>query len=153
MKRWIGALLALLYVFCAMGAACAEEPTLVAFAYSQGGYPDDDYEFKVYTDESGQTYVSAQGFNGVNLFMRLRVDKAVFAELERIVDQYDLRVWDGFHQTEPEIMDGHLFALEMEFSDGTHVVASGHMRYPAGYEEANAAIMAYFLPWGKGDGE
>jgi len=155
MKRWIGALLALSCAFGWAGAAIGEEPSVTAFCYMQGAHPGATYEFTVHTPGPGEVSVAMFGQNlvGEALDLCLQVDEAVFAEVGRIVTEYDLRAWDGFDETEPGVIGGHHFYLEVFFSDGTQIAAGGYMRYPENYAEADAAIMAYFLPWGKGDGE
>lgn len=65
-------------------------------------------------------------------------------ELLRVVEEYGLASWDGFHGSDPNVLDGEGFSLEVSFSDGTHVYASGDNSFPDGYYRAAGAIVDVF---------
>ena len=65
-----------------------------------------------------------------------RIDGAVAAELQRIVEEFDMASWDGFSGSNPNVLDGESFRLDIEFDDGTSVHASGTNAFPDGYRRA-----------------
>lgn len=60
--------------------------------------------------------------------------------------QADFLLWDGFHQTSRNMLDGDSFSLTMFFADGTVLSASGNNAYPEGYQAGYSAIRECFDP-------
>ena len=61
--------------------------------------------------------------------------------LLEILEDFDVASWDGFHDYDPDVLDGMSFSLEVEYADGTLVFASGENAFPEGYHEASSAFM------------
>ena len=72
------------------------------------------------------------------------LDPARAAELRRIAAECGLESWDGFRGSNPDVLDGESFTLEMEFADGASVYASGENRFPEGYRDAAEQIELFF---------
>ena len=51
--------------------------------------------------------------------------------------------WDGFHGSDPNVLDGTTFSFEATFDDGTTVSASGTNSYPDGYGEFHRGIASF----------
>ena len=64
------------------------------------------------------------------------LDPALAEELQQVVKACDLEAWDGFHGSNPHVLDGESFSLELLFADGSMVYASGENRFPKGYYDA-----------------
>lgn len=128
-KLTLVVLAAVLALACLLPLAQAEEPrTVTRFALSRGGYMvPQDYEFLHAGDAC---YVSKPG----SIFVP--VDLSVAEALEKIVSDYGLASWDGFRGSDPDVLDGEGFRLEIAFSDGKTVYASGENCFPAGYRDA-----------------
>jgi len=60
--------------------------------------------------------------------------------LARVLETHNVAAWDGFHESDPYVLDGEGFSLELSYSDGTTVFASGENAFPDGYHAAVAAI-------------
>lgn len=60
--------------------------------------------------------------------------------------QADFSLWDGFHATNSDVLDGDSFSLTLRFADGTEIVASGNNAYPEGYQAGYTAIRDCFDP-------
>ena len=74
----------------------------------------------------------------------LAIDAASVAALERVVEDYDLARWDGFDESEPNVLDGEGFTLRVEFADGGKVYASGENHFPRGYWQAVSELTEVF---------
>ncbi|MBR3494322.1 MAG: hypothetical protein IKH38_02750 [Clostridia bacterium] len=68
------------------------------------------------------------------------VDAETLVALEEIVERFEMRSWDGFDRSNPYVMDGEMFRLDIVFADGTEVHATGDNAFPQHYREAVAAI-------------
>lgn len=80
--------------------------------------------------------------------METEVDASVLAALEKLIDQYEISRWDGFHGTDPEVCDGDGFSLNVRFSNGNSIRASGSNSIPdANYDpfvrELNKLLQPY----------
>lgn len=136
MKRLICFLIVLLLFASACAAegdnAEAKEPILTRFFYTHGGYM------------RPQTYEIVWGEDGYELTEDdeepRRIDGGWVAEIVRVVREYDLMAWDGFRESNPYILDGESFFLELAFSDGAAVSASGDNAFPDGYSDATGRI-------------
>ena len=133
MKRFISVFLVFLLV-CA--PALAEEPALTYFWFSFGGYlPPQTYEV-TFNDSVCQL----KRDDGA----ACQLDQAEIEKLLKIIEDYDLFAWDGFNKSNPFVLDGEGFSLEIAFSDGTGIRAHGDNRFPAGYQGAAAEIVRLF---------
>ena len=50
--------------------------------------------------------------------------------------------WDGFNESDPDVMDGWDFSLEIELADGTAITAHGSNASPEGYHDFFDALTA-----------
>ena len=60
-------------------------------------------------------------------------DDALYREIAMMAEEQDLKSWDGFSESDPDVMDGYGFSLEAELADGTAISAYGSNAYPDGY--------------------
>ncbi len=72
------------------------------------------------------------------------LDAAFAGELLKIIEDCGLGAWDGFRGSDPDVLDGEGFSLEMEYDDGAAVYASGENRFPAGYHDTVARLASLF---------
>ncbi len=56
--------------------------------------------------------------------------------LVRIIDQYDVRSWDGFDESDHEVDDGEFFCFFADLTDGTSIRARGQNAFPPTYSPA-----------------
>ena len=69
-------------------------------------------------------------------------DSALAEELKQVIAEYDLEAWDGFHESDPNVLDGQSFSLELTYADGSTVYASGENAFPEHYFDAITSITA-----------
>ena len=76
--------------------------------------------------------------------VRTEVDKSFAKELEDILNQYEVRKWQGFDKNAKNVMDGDSFSLSVKYGQGTEVSAHGYMKWPTNYSNVKGEIMALF---------
>ena len=64
------------------------------------------------------------------------LDPRLIAELQEVIQSYGLESWDGFHESDPYVLDGEGFWLEITLTDGTRVLARGDNAFPEHYFDA-----------------
>ena len=52
------------------------------------------------------------------------------------IDTWNVEAWDGFEGSNPHVLDGEGFLLEIRLTDGTGIVASGDNAFPENYASA-----------------
>ena len=75
----------------------------------------------------------------------------VLDELMNVIGTYDVAAWDGFKESDYNVEDGENFLLEIRFTDGTGIVASGDNAFPDNYSDAMGEMWR-ILTWNAGDG-
>ena len=114
----------------------AQNHVLTRFYFSRGGYMMPQ-SFEVFLKDG--SYYLSENDNEPRLF-----DAGFAAGLLRCIEEYDLESWDGFHESNPYVLDGEGFSLEMRFADGTFVSASGDNSFPKDYYGVTNEIEAIF---------
>ena len=67
-------------------------------------------------------------------------DPELLEELRDLVFRYGVDGWDGFNESDPYVLDGEGFTLQLRFDDGTEVRAYGSNAFPPQYFTAMAAL-------------
>ena len=80
----------------------------------------------------------------------LRVDSQIADDLVRMIDKYDIRSWDGFDESNPEVEDGEFFYFSAVLTDGTSIYAHGQNAFPDTYDPAATMMERMIL---RADGE
>lgn len=110
----------------------AKNHILTRFYISRGGYMrPQSYEI---TLQSG-SYMIRENEDAPR-----RMEPGLIAELQDVIRKYGLEAWDGFHESNPYVLDGEGFWLEMRFADGAAVYAGGDNAFPDSYSDAMAGI-------------
>ncbi|MBR5345418.1 MAG: hypothetical protein IK127_06295 [Clostridia bacterium] len=69
-------------------------------------------------------------------------DLAYEKEIETVIETYNILSWDGFDKSNPYVLDGESFTLELRYADGTSVRAYGDNSFPENYNDAMDSIEA-----------
>ena len=132
MKQIIAVLTAILMTLTPALAEPAPSRTLDYFWFTHGGeLPSQSYEI---TETDGEFILTRDDD------ATAQIDSAVLDALMDIIDACDVAVWDGFHESEPYVLDGETFSLSVRFSDGAEVQASGDNRFPDRYHDFSSAV-------------
>jgi|GEM_PF-4682272 len=110
-------------------------------SYSTGISSNGDIVINYYRAEIEPTYKKDN-----NVSIPLTVKQ--YEELVKVIDNYDLRSWDGFNDDSTQgIEGGGKFNVEIKWSDGSSVTAyskSGQMEVPKNFYDADLAIKDFF---------
>lgn len=120
------------FIFEEFCSRLAQNHILMRFRLSRGGYMvPQTYEI---TLQNGSWFLQE------NEDAPRRMDPGLADELQDVIRTYSIESWDGFHESDPDVLDGEGFWLELKFADGTSVYATGDNAFPDGYFDAMAAI-------------
>ena len=114
----------------------AQNHILTRFYFSRGGYMMPQ-TYEVYLKDG--SYYLCENNSEPRLF-----DASFAADLLKCIKEYDLESWDGFHESDPYVLDGEGFTLVLRFADGTTVSASGDNAFPENYYGVTNEIEAIF---------
>lgn len=114
------------------------------FKYEFGSYFGGEYTFFIKKDNSKITY-KAIGGNGADLNVSREINDQELSGLAQIVDDYGVDKWNGFNQSDNDIMDGYSFELEITYANGKEIKAEGYNKYPDGYDAAHEKLKEYLL--------
>ena len=102
--------------------------TLLTFSvYRYGEIRYDSYS--IFLDEDGY-HIS------VNDEESQSMDEETVQKLMEVIEAYNVSSWDGFDETNENVLDGEGFSLEIGFTDGTSVKALGDNAFPEQYADA-----------------
>ena len=109
----------------------AERAISTFFLYRNGEINYDSYQ--IIREQDGY-YVSVNDGEGQSM------DSEAADALMRIIDEYDVARWDGFDESEENVLDGEGFWLEIALTDGTSITARGENAFPENYFPAISRI-------------
>ena len=102
--------------------------TLSTFSvYRYGEISYDSYS--IFLDEDGY-HISVN--DEESQFM----DEETVQTLMEVIEAFNVSSWDGFDETNENVLDGEGFSLEIGFTDGTSVKALGDNAFPEQYADA-----------------
>jgi hypothetical protein len=119
------------------------DSNIIEFSYEHGSYFGGYNEYHLYYTEEGIAHIEAIGYNGSELNIDKDIDESVFGEIERIVNDQEIYKWDGFDESDNDILDGSSFSLKITYKDGQSINAHGYMKYPDNYRIASDALTDY----------
>ena len=73
-----------------------------------------------------------------------QAEKAFADKLCELMRKDGIGRWNGFKKHNRTVMDGTGFGLDVYFTDGRSIRASGYMRYPEGFGRFEGTVRGYF---------
>ncbi len=70
--------------------------------------------------------------------------KDCYVQLVDLLDEYDVKSWNGYYESNPHVLDGSSFGLTITRKDGTTLRAHGTNIWPNGFREFESAYHAFF---------
>ena len=67
-------------------------------------------------------------------------DEDLLRDVQRIVGAYDITKWDGFDESDPNVLDGSMFFFYAKLADGSEINAHGTNAYPDRFNEFQRSI-------------
>lgn len=113
-----------------------------SFEYHYGSYNPGYKEYKIYT-ANNKIYISAKGFNGIDLNIDKEVDKSILNDISEIVKENKIYEWNEFNKSDKNVTDGNSFKLKIKYVDGKEINAYGYMKYPKNYEQGHKSLVTY----------
>ena len=77
-------------------------------------------------------------------FVVLPVTDEEMASFSALLSECGVCGWNGFHETDPDALDGESFSLTAAFAGGGALAACGSNRFPANHAQTAAHIEAFF---------
>lgn len=62
------------------------------------------------------------------------------SELKKTLKEQDVYSWDGFDESDEDVLDGMGFTLYIKFSDGSFINAQGYNMFPDNFREFDVAM-------------
>lgn len=118
----------------AVGSADGRE--IVSFAFSVSGY-NPGYYYRI--EDGKEIYANLDEGQKEK---KHKVDREKLAVLLDTFERLDIYSWDGYKESNDEMLDGMGFMLYATFSDGTVINASGSNCFPENFEEFESAILS-----------
>ena len=103
----------------------------VYFTYSTGNYMNASVSY-----EDAREYV---------------VDKKILKEIEIILKQYHVAIWDNFHKYDKNVLDGNSFSFRVCFENNQEIEANGYMKWPKNYQEVKKELNEIFSNYMRDD--
>jgi len=75
----------------------------------------------------------------------IEISEETVRELERILNKYEVTKWDGFKESDQDVMDGDSFSCSIHMEDGKNISASGYMVWPTHYRDVVSELDSFFL--------
>lgn len=116
---------------------------ITRFKYSYGSYNSGYYNYDIIVD-NGIVTLNAKGYNGIDLNINKEIDSLYLIELAQIINEKDIYKWNTFAESDDSVLDGASFSIEVYYSDGKELKASGYMKYPQDYKKCHEALVTFF---------
>lgn len=112
----------------------------LSYSYSSTDGKYRDYKMQ-YTD--GVVTVNSYGNDTTTYNATKNVDSTYLDELEKILDKYNVKDWNGFNE-QGSTDEGVGFSLEVGYSDGSNISATGFAEFPEEYESFQKDLINLF---------
>lgn len=78
--------------------------------------------------------------------VEVKVDEEFVQKVMDIVTKYSVGSWDGFHESDHNVLDGDSFSFSLVTQEGESVSASGYMSWPKNYRNVVNELDDLFQP-------
>ena len=118
---------------------------IFSFSYSVGYHINASYDYEIRLNENGsyEAFYKADGVAPEDRLSKI-IDKEIVSEFENILTKYKIYKWNGFHESDLDVLDGDSFYLHYMRKDKESISASGYMKYPKGYRDFRSEIHNFF---------
>ena len=74
----------------------------------------------------------------------IETGKEIQEKIENILKEYHVEKWDGFDKSDPYVLDGNSFYLNIIMENADTISASGYMKWPNNYGEVKEKLDSVF---------
>ena len=148
-KKFLILLIAGVLLFVGCGKTKEEyNGKVFSFSYSFGSYFDGYCDYNLNLINNVVKYTAYCNGNDKSNIEK-EVDKSYLDEIEKIIKDNNIADWNEFNKSDDDILDGYGFSLEIGYSDGKNIIASGYMKYPDNYDEVHQKIVEFLTKLNK----
>lgn len=108
------------------------EYSINSFSYSyNNSFGDGSYSVEIEKNEGKYTFLYSEKMSKYS-FEPVQMDEEAMLALEKACQKNRINEWNGFHESDPEVLDGDGFSLFVGYEEG-NISVSGSNCSPAGY--------------------
>ena len=112
--------------FCSAGMTVGE--TVIEVTKTQKGAALSKYTRWTYWDSDKQEEIEEK-----QIIREMEAGQDMYDQIAAEAGKYGAASWDGFSESDPNVLDGETFRFEAELEDGTMLHAYGSNAFPDGY--------------------
>ncbi|MBP5684391.1 MAG: hypothetical protein J6X02_03955 [Bacilli bacterium] len=115
----------------------------LSFNYSNGYMMYAYTRYELNCDKSCTLRIKPNGIPDEDM-KEYEVDNKTIVELCDLLNKYDISKWNGFDESDQNVLDGDSFSFSLNLHNGKSISASGYMRWPKNYSDVKNGIMKLF---------
>ena len=96
-------------------------------------------------EKNDEYILTVEGFKNEKINVIKKLEKKDMEELSNIIDDNNIKDWDGYDKSDKNVYDGYGFTLEVKYKSGEALSAHGYMKYPKDYDEGHEKLEKYLL--------
>ena len=148
LKILIGVVVVALVAFAIYQSPLVQKHTttsssITSFSFSHNGETAES-NYTISLQRTGDQASATVTCSPAGISVTKQVDVSLFDQLDSIVKDNQLDAWDGFNETNSEVLDGSGFSLTITYEDGSSITASGNNAFPAGFSNAFQQVRELF---------
>lgn len=132
----------LLIVGCGKKEQIEYKGKVISLSYSYSSTNGKYRDYKIQSTSEGVIF-NSYGNDTTTYNTTKTVDGKYIDEIEKLIDKYKIKEWNGFNEQSND-EDGYGFSLEIGYSDGNNIVATGFADYPEEYESFQEDLINLF---------
>ena len=134
----IGTIIALIFILKpAKGVNTNSE--IESFEYNFGSGEGTWDEYKI-TIRDGKYHMTGTGYNSSTININRDITESDMEKLNNIIKDNNIDSWDGFDESDDNVLDGYGFKLIVKYKNGDDIEAEGYMQYPDNYKKGDNAL-------------
>lgn len=114
---------------------------LKSFTCQYGGFHSVSWHYS-FAKENGHLYLTAVGYNGVDLNVHIRLSQEEINQLTTVIIEENLAALKGCNESDDDLLDGYGFHLSIEFQAYT-ITADTYGILPENHDQWHPALAAY----------
>lgn len=119
-----------------------EFPYVKSFSFVRSGTNTEQVRSYRIADINGGRFAQIELFYSYYIVLPMTDDD--MAAFSAMVSELSIDDWNGFSETDPDVIDGESFSLHIELTDGRTISVDGFNCFPANYFEDSMHIEAFF---------
>ena len=129
--------------FAILLVGCSEKKdSITEFKYEFGGGWTTTYTYEIKKVDNKYSFKATESLKDSETVLK-EISKKDVEKLEDIIKKYEIDKWNGFNDSDNDIMDGTYFSLDVKYDSGSVIKAYGYMKSPDNYQEAHNALVDF----------